>query len=99
MLVAVGPETWRRPVENLSQNKVLTSGDGSYSAFNTGLSTPRQDTIYGLFRENQNPGHQQWRLHGWYVESDRVLRDNFPALPDLPYLHRQPGWSPLPWSS
>jgi hypothetical protein len=65
------------------QNKVLTSDDGSYSAFNTGLSTPRQETIYGLFRENRNPGHQQWRIHGWYVESDRILRDNFPVLPDF----------------
>jgi hypothetical protein len=65
------------------QNKILTSRDGGYSAFNTGLSTPRQETIYGLFRKNQIPGHQQWRLQNWYVERDRVLRDNFPALPDF----------------
>jgi hypothetical protein len=64
------------------QDKIAVSEDSSFSAFNTGLSTTRQETIYGLFRQNQNAGYQPWRFQGWYVESDRIRLDNF-RLPDF----------------
>lgn len=64
------------------QGKLVTSEDESYSAFNTGLATPRQETVYGLFEKNRNPGRQPWWLQGWHVESDRVILDNFTSLPD-----------------
>ncbi|WP_052684398.1 DUF3825 domain-containing protein [Lentzea aerocolonigenes] len=56
--------------------------DGDYSAFNIGLATARQESIYGLFRRNANE-RQPWRLQSWLVESDRLLLDKFPALPDF----------------
>ena len=64
------------------QEKLGTSESESYTAFNTGLSTPRQETIYGLFRRN-SPDPEAWRFHGWQVESDRILLDNFATLPDF----------------
>ena len=63
------------------QGKVLTSEDGAHSAFNTGLATALQETIHGLFRRNTTPGRQQWKLQGWYVESDRALLEGFTTLP------------------
>jgi hypothetical protein len=63
------------------QRQVLTSPDGSYSLFNTGLATPQQETIYGLFVPNRNPDGAPWQLAGWYPESERRLPDHFPDLP------------------
>lgn len=60
------------------QGKISTSGDGSYSAFNTGLATRRQETIYGLFRRNDRPGSQPWVFVDWRVESKRDFMEHFP---------------------
>ncbi|MFH8473533.1 DUF3825 domain-containing protein [Streptomyces sp. NPDC018000] len=42
------------------QGKISTSSDGAHSAFNTGLATARQETIYGLVRRNNRPDSQPW---------------------------------------
>lgn len=63
------------------QRQVLTSPDGSYSLFNTGLATPQQEIVYGLFVPNRNPDGAPWQLAGWYPESERELPDHFPELP------------------
>jgi hypothetical protein len=65
------------------QRRVLTSPEGGHSVFNTGLATPQQETIYGLFTPNRNPDGPPWQLDGWLPESDPRLHDTFPQLPDL----------------
>ncbi|MFI6230608.1 DUF3825 domain-containing protein [Micromonospora echinospora] len=64
------------------QGKVLTSHDHRFSAFNTGLVTDRQETIYGLFEPNRNEDLQPWFFRGWRVESDRDVLEGFPQPPD-----------------
>jgi hypothetical protein len=59
------------------QGKVSTSADGAYSAFNTGLATSRQETIYGFFRRNNRP-EKDWAFIDWRVESGRDFMDRFP---------------------
>lgn len=63
------------------QRQVITSPDGAYSLFNTGLATSQQETIYGLFVPSRNPDGAPWQLAGWYPESERRLPDHFPDLP------------------
>lgn len=65
------------------QGRISVSGDGGNSAFNTGLATPQQETVYGLFQRNSVPGRQSWRFHGWRVESDRAMLDLFSPLPNF----------------
>ncbi|GAA2688760.1 MULTISPECIES: DUF3825 domain-containing protein [Actinosynnema] len=65
------------------QGRICISGDNGYSAFNTGLATSRQETIYGVFQRNNLPERQEWRFQGWQVESSRILLDTFSSLPDF----------------
>lgn len=60
------------------QGKISTSIDGAHSAFNTGLATARQETIYGLFRRNDRPDSQPWVFVDWRPESKRDFMDHFP---------------------
>ncbi|MGW0885406.1 DUF3825 domain-containing protein [Streptomyces sp. NPDC002671] len=60
------------------QGRLSTSSDGSYSAFNTGLATARQETIYGLFRRNDRPDSQPWVFVDWRLESKRDFMEHFP---------------------
>lgn len=73
------------------QRQVLTSPDGAYSLFNTGLATAQQETIYGLFVPNRNPDGAPWQLAGWYPESERRLPDHFPELPGFATYTESPG--------
>jgi hypothetical protein len=59
------------------QGKISTSTDGTYSAFNTGLATNRQETIYGLFRLT-NRLDKTWSFMDWRLESRRDFMDHFP---------------------
>ncbi|GGP02165.1 hypothetical protein GCM10012278_08310 [Nonomuraea glycinis] len=59
------------------QDKISTTADRNYSAFNTGLATDRQATIYGLFRRNNRPD-KPWAFVDWRVESGRDFMDHFP---------------------
>lgn len=63
------------------ERRVQTSPDGGHHVFNTGLATPRQEAIYGLFVPNQDPDGPPWQLDGWLPESDPRLHDAFPELP------------------
>ena len=63
------------------QRQVPTSPDGAYSVFNTGLATPQQETVFGLFAPNRNPDGPPWQFAGWLAESDRQLLSTFPELP------------------
>ncbi|MEW1552210.1 DUF3825 domain-containing protein [Streptomyces tsukubensis] len=60
------------------QGKIPTSSDGAHSAFNTGLATARQETIYGLFRRNSRPDSQPWIFVDWCLESKRDFMEHFP---------------------
>ncbi|WP_156960211.1 DUF3825 domain-containing protein [Amycolatopsis taiwanensis] len=60
------------------QGKISTSTDGAHSAFNTGLATARQETIYGLFRRNDRTGSQPWVFVDWRLESKRDFMEHFP---------------------
>ncbi|MFJ5122247.1 DUF3825 domain-containing protein [Kitasatospora sp. NPDC088548] len=62
----------------IQQDKVSTSTDGTCTAFNTGLATDRQETIYGFFRRNNRPNSQPWAFAGWRPGSDREFMDKFP---------------------
>jgi len=68
------------------QGEVRASPGNAYSAFNTGLSTPRQETIYGVFRHRAS-GRQ---FQGWFEESARIVLDNFPDLPDFAIYTEEP---------
>jgi hypothetical protein len=65
------------------QRQVRTSPEGGHSVFNTGLATPQQEAIYGLFVPNRNPDGPPWQLDAWLPESDPRLHDSFPELPGL----------------
>lgn len=53
---------------------------GDKCCFNTGLYTENYESIYGLFQKNRNP-KQKWALHGFFKESDFVLKE-FPEFPE-----------------
>jgi uncharacterized protein DUF3825 len=80
--------TWvlRRYIESTferlhRQRRVRTSPGGDHCAFNTGLATDQQETIYGLFVPNRNPDGPPWQWDDWLPESDPRLRDAFPEPP------------------
>ncbi|MGH9005247.1 MAG: DUF3825 domain-containing protein [Acidimicrobiia bacterium] len=63
------------------QRRVHTSPDGGHHVFNTGLATPRQEAVYGLFVPSQDPDGPPWQLDAWLPERDPRLHDAFPELP------------------
>ena len=74
--------TFRRLTE--MDGGVAVSGDGQAAAFNTGLVTPNQEEIYGLFRGNPRTGRQPWKLAGFKKASEWALIDKFGSkLPPL----------------
>jgi hypothetical protein len=84
------------------QGQVATSADGGHSVFNTGLATPQQETVYGLFVRNPDPDNPDpdappWRLGGWLAESDSTLARHFPELPELARYTDEPGELVYDW--
>lgn len=73
-----------------AQGKVLVTADGRFAAFNTGLGTRHQQTIFGLFTQNRNAGMQPWHFRSWEVESAPILMSNFPAMPDFAHYTDNP---------
>ncbi|MBA9007652.1 DUF3825 domain-containing protein [Thermomonospora cellulosilytica] len=63
------------------QRQIVTAAGGTHSVFNTGLVTPQQEAIYGLFVPSRDPDGAPWQLQGWYPESERELQDRFSELP------------------
>jgi hypothetical protein len=79
--------TFRRVFD---QNKVIDSFSGQLACFNSGLLTPGQEEIFGIFSVSQNfrstervsPQNKKWYLTSWARSGDRVLTD-FMELPKL----------------
>ena len=63
------------------QRRVHTSPGGDHHVFDTGLATPQQEAIYGLFVPNRDPDGPPWQLEGWLPECAPRLHDAFPELP------------------
>lgn len=69
-----------------------------YACFNTGLLTPGQEEIFGVFRVSDNfdsskpigPTNKKWFLTAWARSGDRMLTD-FMALPCLATYWSNPG--------
>lgn len=78
------------------QDKVLTTA--TTAAFNTGLLTPSQEQIFGVFSvatrfdnaQPTGPGNKKWFLKGWARAGDRLLT-GFAQLPPLPTYWEDPG--------
>ncbi len=78
------------------QDKIQTTP--TIACFNTGLLTPSQEQIYGVFnvatrfdtRLPIGPGNKKWFLKGWARAGDRSLT-GFPQLPALPTYWEDPG--------
>lgn len=83
-------------VRLFEQNKVLTTDTSA--AFNTGLLTPSQEQIFGVFNvatrfdERQPTGREnkKWFLKGWARAGDRLLT-GFSKLPELATYWEDPG--------
>lgn len=54
-------------------NLLVTTPDGSKSAFNTGLLTPLGEEIYMMFTKNINPDRQEWYFYGFKKKSDNDM--------------------------
>jgi hypothetical protein len=65
------------------EEKISICDDGNYATFNTGLLTPHGEEIFGHFTKNRNVDKQPWWFLSWVAESDRILMNNFPNLPDM----------------
>jgi hypothetical protein len=78
------------------QDRIQTTSTAA--CFNTGLLTPSQEQIYGVFnvaqrfdhRQLVGPGNKKWFLKGWARAGDRLLT-GFPQLPALPTYWDDPG--------
>ncbi|HEX2315728.1 MAG TPA: DUF3825 domain-containing protein [Thermomonospora sp.] len=79
------------------QRRILTSADGTRSVFHTGLVTPQQEAIYGLFAPNRDPDGAPWQLQGWYPESERELHERFPELPPAAAYAEEPAELVYDW--
>ena len=64
------------------QGKICKSGDNKFSCFNTGLVTPRQEPVFALFAENEEPDREPWRFFRFCTKGDHELT-RFPELPDI----------------
>lgn len=71
--------TFRRLLE--MSDGVGYSKNGKYAATNTGLVTDNQEEIYALFKINDKPERQKWKLLGFKKTSDWDFVDNFGSSP------------------
>lgn len=58
-----------------------SSDDGNRAAFNTGLVTPNQEEIYGVFAEKPDHDGYPWRLLAWMKASDGRIAGVFTPRP------------------
>ncbi len=71
------------------EGKIITSGNGQTSCFNTGLITPNYEEIYALFEPNHRVEGPHWKLKRFCRESDKALLD-FGKLPELAHYFDDP---------
>lgn len=66
-------------------NRIETSKNGEYAAFNTGLVDNRYMQIYAVFKKNRNQGYQDWILLGFCTSGEnrtgKILVSEFSDLP------------------
>ncbi|MFJ1662451.1 DUF3825 domain-containing protein [Streptomyces anthocyanicus] len=67
----------------LAQQSVIPDTHSQLCVFNTGLTSPRNEDIYGLFAPATGPGKQLWRLKDWRTSSSYEL-SAFTELPEPP---------------
>lgn len=75
--------------ENKDARKIVVSDDKQWATFNTGLVTPNQEPIYGLFDKNQNPDRQPWHFKFWCRKGQYEL-NVFPQLPEMAHYFDDP---------
>ena len=63
------------------ENGVSVTNDKLHAAINTGLVTPNQEELYGVFFKNAVDNRQPWKLHAFLKASDREFLKNFGAKP------------------
>ncbi|MBP6733892.1 MAG: DUF3825 domain-containing protein, partial [Chromatiaceae bacterium] len=77
-----------------SEAKVLTSEDGKFAAFNTGLVDDRYESIHALFERNRKPGTMPWWLRGFCTPGEsghgQDLVRHFNPLPDRAHYFENP---------
>eukprot|EP01107_Rhizomastix_libera_P015402 TRINITY_DN576_c0_g2_i1.p1 TRINITY_DN576_c0_g2~~TRINITY_DN576_c0_g2_i1.p1 ORF type:complete len:315 (+),score=76.97 TRINITY_DN576_c0_g2_i1:100-1044(+) len=71
---------------NSRKKAVVSSADGEFCCFDTGLLTPRLKQIYAVFQKNKNVGMQSWFFKGWYDHSEAITFGKFSDLPTRPAL-------------
>ena len=86
---------WRHPIlENYikytfqklyEDNRIETSKNRKYAAFNTGLVDNRYMQIYAVFEKNRNQGYQEWILLGFCISGEnragKILVSEFSDFP------------------
>ncbi|TYL54024.1 DUF3825 domain-containing protein [Agromyces mariniharenae] len=65
------------------EDKIVTTADNEYAAFNTGLLTQYTEDIFALFQRNRHPSGQPWYFLRWATESDRDIMMHFPEAPQM----------------
>jgi hypothetical protein len=77
-----------------SENKVRSSEDGKFAAFNTGLVDDRYESIYALFERNWKPGTMPWQLRGFCTPGEsgngQELVRRFNPLPERAHYFEKP---------
>ncbi|MFJ7412847.1 DUF3825 domain-containing protein [Streptomyces sp. NPDC098077] len=73
----------------LAQEAVPMDADAQLCVFNTGLVSPRNEDIYGLFEANLMPDKQPWFLKGWCTAGVHHL-SAFAELPEPPSYSADP---------
>lgn len=64
---------------------IVTSRDGAYAAFNTGLSNAQHEPIFAVFAKNERPDAQAWFFRGFGIQDRKglgeLLVSDFDYLP------------------
>jgi hypothetical protein len=78
--------TYKRLAE---EDKIRVSDDGQYITFNTGLVTPNQEPIFGLFNHNHPDAKQPWLFLSWCRKGLYEL-NRFSQLPEMAHYFDEP---------
>jgi cold shock CspA family protein len=60
-----------------SENGTSVSDDGLFMAFNTGLVTPNQESIFAMCNKSINEKFRPWTFVDWYKESNKLFVQKF----------------------
>lgn len=75
------------------EGHIITSEDGNYLCFNTGLLDVYTKDIYAIFKnsklvlkdDSKRPRAKEWNFEGWFIETNPMMRyfDDFPPYYNL----------------